>query len=97
MGIGACIKWVAKEGAGFGVQQRMARVILGKPKQCAARDIGILRQFMGAATVAVARFAPAWARKDIRGWPVGAWLLVLCWLLPPAMVTLASVLKGVVR
>ena len=94
MGVWESMKWVAKEGTGAGVHKRFGQMILGRTWQRAAKDDGILRQFLGSAAAAVTRFGPIWARREVRGRSVGVWLLVMCWLVPPALLFLATIRRN---
>lgn len=91
MAIGAGMWRVIKVGAGVGVQQRFAQVILGRPGPRTTRKAGILQQFLDNASVAVSRFGPVWAKHKVRGRPIGGWLLLCCWALVPPL--LANVLR----
>ena len=97
MGVWAGLKWVAREGTGAGVQQRLIRLILGSPGRSAVRATSLLRQFIGSATAVVTRFGPAWARRGGLGQAVGVWLLVLFWLAPTALLVAAVVHRCAVR
>ena len=89
MGVWTGLKWVAREGTGAGVQQRLVRLILGSPGRRAIRATSILRHFMAAATNAVKRFGPAWTRRDVLGQAVGVWLLLSCWFVPLVAVAIS--------
>ena len=91
MGLRAGLKWVAMEGTGAGVQQRLVRRILGKPGGGAVCANNLVRQFIVAAAAVVTRFGPAWARIQVGGQAVGVWLLLLCWLAPTVLLALAVV------
>jgi hypothetical protein len=80
MGVRAGLKWMAMEGTGAGVQQRLVRLILGRPGRIGDLGTSLLRQFMAAATSAVMRFGPAWAKRQVLGQAVGVWLLVPFWV-----------------
>ena len=97
MGLWAGMKWVAREGSGAGVQRRLVRLILESPGRSAIRPSSLLRHFMAAATAAVTRFGPAWARREVLGQAVGVWLLVLSWLTPMALLVLMAVQGVFVR
>lgn len=90
MGIWKYVKWVAREGAGFGTSQRFGHLILrniwpGTSRSGGAGDLW--RQFMDSATSAVHSFGPSWARRKVRGRAVGVWVLVLAWVVPPLLLT----------
>lgn len=80
MSVRAGLKWVAREGTGVGVQQRLARVILGRPGPGSNPKAVILQQFLDSASAVVLRFGPFWAQREAGGRPVGAWLLACFWV-----------------
>lgn len=89
MGMWAGIRLVAQEIGGIGVQRRLFQVILwrtGQRTETGMAGKAIMYRFMWAASIAVTRFGPAWAKKEFRGRPVGVWMLLVCWLISPALV-----------
>ncbi len=86
---------MTREGTGVAVQQRLIRLILERPGRIAFRWTGLFRQFMAAATAAVMRFGPAWARREVLGQAVGVWLLVVFWVVPPILIALFSLYQGI--
>ena len=92
MGMRSIMKWVANEGTGAGIQKRFLQLILGSYGKLPTRELGILKQFMASAKAAVSKFGPAWARQEVRGSPVGVWLLAMCWIAVPALLLLKAVL-----
>lgn len=92
MGVRADLKWLASEGTGAGIQQRLVRLIMGRSRVCPPEGVGILYPFMESASAAVSKFGPAWARQEVRGKPVGVWLLLICWFVPPALLVFMAIL-----
>jgi hypothetical protein len=88
------MNWWVKEGSGAGSQHRLVRMILGKPERHDLSRVTLSHQFLCSAAAAVTRFGPAWAKREICRRTVGVWLLVLCWLVPPAILALAAVHHG---
>ena len=93
MGIWKYLKWVAREGTGFGASQRFGRLVFRSP-WCGTDRPGhggeIWHQFMASATAAVHSFGPSWARQKVRGRPVGVWVLALAWIIPPLCLALLT-------
>jgi hypothetical protein len=94
MDIGAGLWKIVKEGTGVGVQQRLAQVILTRSCQRAPLKASILQQFLGSASATVSRFGPAWAKREIRARPIGAWLLACCWILGAVLLAPLAVMLG---
>ena len=90
MGVWAHLIWVAKEETGVGIHQRLYRLTMGRPELIAASATSLLHQFLNSATAVGKRFGPAWTRREFQERPVGAWLLVMCWLIAPPVVALMA-------
>ena len=91
MGVWAGLKWVAREGTGAGVQQRLVWLILGRSRLRPSMRVGILQQFLDSASVAVSKFGPVWVKQEVGGQPLIGWLLVCCWMAVPILLAFVLV------
>ena len=90
MGLGRWIKKVVVEGSGLGASLRFQEIIFRRRAWPSASWMGEngramtrLDEFLVAAEAACGRFGPAWARRQVWGRCLGAWLLLGVWILLP--------------
>ena len=85
MGLGAGLRWVAREGIGLGAWRRFRQVVRVKKKAPTVGEMwleGVLREFLVSAETAIHAFGPGWSQQLVKGKTFGTWLLVVVWITP---------------
>jgi hypothetical protein len=88
------MKWLANEGAGVGVNQRLIR-FLGRtwPRLAITQGpvtTGLINQFLTSAKTLVDRLGPPWTQRKIGNQPFGVCILMILWLVLPMAIVFTA-------